>query len=182
MNDNDQSIWNAAYDEECDGLMTLLTWEVVSEAEFKHLSKGMKALPTMAIATIKYDAHNRPKQVKYRIFTLGNHDTHLWSKDATAAVLSQLELRILTSLAVFLKNCDIKQAFVQSYLPPTEQYFLRPPVGCQCSTPGTYWHSLRSLYGLWHAPKLWFEKLSSHLHSIGSKCSPTSPCILWAII
>ena len=96
---------------------------------------------------------------------LGNHDPHLWSKEATASpVMSQLELRILTLLAVYnrrvLKNCDIKKAFVQSSLPSNEKYFLRPPVGCRRSTPGTYWRLITSLYGLRRAPKLWFEKLS----------------------
>jgi len=42
---------------------------------------------------------------------LGNLDYHNWSKASTAApVMSQLELRFLTALAVFhkrtLKNCD----------------------------------------------------------------------------
>jgi len=51
----------------------------------------------MAIATIKYDAFNRPKRAKYRIVVLGNHDYHSWSKASTAApVMSQLELRLLT--------------------------------------------------------------------------------------
>jgi hypothetical protein len=178
----DQAIWDAAYDKEYNGLMSLPTWEVISEEEFKQLSKGMKSIPTMAIATLKYDAHNRPKRAKYRIVVLGNHDPHLWSKEATTApVMSQLELRILTSLAVYncrvLKNCDIKQAFVQSSLPPNEQYFLRPPVGCRRSSPGTYWRLIRSLYGLRRAPHLCFEKISSHLLSMGLKTSSSSPCI-----
>jgi hypothetical protein len=113
---------------------------------------------------------------------LGNHDPHQWSKEDTSApVMSQLELWILTSLAVFnhrvLKNCDIKQAFVQSSLPSNEQYFLRPPVGYPRSTPGTYWKLIRSLYGLRRAPRVWFEKLSSHLQSMGLKSSTTSPCL-----
>jgi hypothetical protein len=95
--------------------------------------------------------------------------------------LSQLKLRILTSLAVFnkrvLKNCDIKQAFVQSSLPSDEQYFVRPPIGCPRSTPGTYWRLIRSLYGLKQAPKLWYEKLSTHLRSIGMQQSSISPCL-----
>jgi len=98
-----------------------------------------------------------------------------------APVLSQLELRILTSLAVFnkrvLKNCDIKQAFVQSSLPSDEQYFVCPPIGCPRSTPGTYWRLIRSLYGLKQAPKLWYEKLSTHLRSIGMQQSSISPCL-----
>jgi hypothetical protein len=58
-------------------------------------------------------------------------------------VMSQLELRLLTSLATYhrrvLKNCDIKQAFVQSSLPDDEQYFMKPPIGCHRSPPGTIW-------------------------------------------
>lgn len=116
MNDSDKTIWDAAYDEEFDGLSLLPTWEVLTKQQFKSLSKGVKALPSMAIATIKYDTFNRPKRAKYRIIVLGNHDCRTWSKESTAApVISQLELQLLTSLAIsqrcVLKNCDIKQAF-----------------------------------------------------------------------
>ncbi len=95
-------------------MVSLSSWEIITEAQFKQLSKGMKALPTMAIATIKYDEHNRPKHAKYRIVVLGNLDYHNWSKESTTApVMSQLELHILTSLAVYnkrvLKNCDINK-------------------------------------------------------------------------
>jgi hypothetical protein len=93
--------------------------------------------------------------------------------------MSQLVLRILMSLAIFhrraLKNCDIKQAFVQSSLPSNETYFLKPPAGCHRSPPGSYWRLICSLYGLRHAPKLWFEKLSSHLKAMGLKTSNISP-------
>ena len=179
---SDKAIWDDAYFEEYDGLSSLPTWEVLSEAQYKLLYKDIKCLPSMAIATIKYDEFNRPKRAKYRIVVLGNHDYHTWSKDSTAApVLSQLELRLLTSLAVYhkrvMKNCDIKQAFVQSSLPENEVYLVRPPHGCPKSPPGTYWRLLRSLYGLRRAPKLWFQKLSSHLHSMGLKSSPNSPCL-----
>jgi hypothetical protein len=61
------------------------------------------------------------------LLVLGNHDYHTWSKEATAVlVLSQLELRLLTSLVVYhkrvLKNCDVKQAFAQTKLPEDEVY------------------------------------------------------------
>jgi hypothetical protein len=101
----------------------------LSESQFQSLGKGVRALPSMAIATIKYDNFNRPKRAKYRIVVLGNNDYHTWFKESTAApVMSQLELRLLTSLAIsekrYLKNCDIKQAFVQSSLPDDEHYFV----------------------------------------------------------
>jgi len=100
--------------------------------------------------------------------------------------MSQLGLRLLTSLAIshktVLKNCDIKQAFVQSSLPPDECYFVKPPVGCPKSKPGTYWWLLRSLYGLWRAPKLWFDKLSNNLKAMGLENTPNSPCLLKGIL
>jgi hypothetical protein len=81
--------------------VSLPTWEVFSEDKYHQPSKGKCALPTMAIATIKYDDHNRPKCAKYCLVALGNLDYHTWSKEDTKApVFSQLELRLLTSLSV----------------------------------------------------------------------------------
>lgn len=182
MSSNDKQIWDDAYDEEYDGLANIPTWEVITETQFKLLSKGVKPLPSMAISTIKYDSQNKPKQAKYRIVVLGNLDYHQWSRESVVApVMSQLELRLLTSLAVYhkmtLKNCDVKQAFVQSSLPPDEEYIVKPPIGCPRSPPGTYWRLICSLYGLRRAPKLWFEKLSTHLKSMGLKSSSNSPCL-----
>ena len=187
LNPTDKEIWDAAYNEEFDGLESLPTWEVLSEEQFRQLGRNCKTLPTMAIATIKYDANNRPKRAKYRLVVLGNLDYHTWSKEATTApVMSQLELRLLTSLAVFhrrvLKNCDVKQAFIQSKLPDGEEYYLRPPPGFPRSKPGEYWRLLRSLYGLKRAPKLWYEMLSSHLKSMGLKQSELSPCIFTEVL
>jgi hypothetical protein len=147
---------------------------VVTEEQFRILSKGRRALPTMAIATIKYDANNRPKRAKYRVVILGILDYHTWSKETIAApVMSQLELRLLTSLVIYnkrvLKNCDVKQAFIQATLPDDEEYFLHPPLGCTRSKPGENWCLLHSLYGLKWAPKLWYEMLSSHLKAMGLK-------------
>ena len=65
MDPNDKSIWDAAYDEEHDGLKSLPTWEVILEDKYHQLCKGRRALPTMAVATIKYDENNRPKRAKY---------------------------------------------------------------------------------------------------------------------
>jgi len=187
LDEADKLIWDAAYDEEYDGLEALPTWEVITEAQYKQLSRGKKALPTMAIATIKFDENNRPKRAKYRLVVLGNHDYHTWSKDEIAApVMSQMELCLLTSLAIFhkrvLKNCDVKQAFIQSRLPDSEEYFLRPPSGCPHSKPGQYWRLLRSLYGLKRAPKLWYNMLSSHLCSMGLKQSAHSPCLFTGVL
>ena len=69
-------IWDAAYYEEYDGLCSLPSWEVITEDQYCCISKGQKALPTMANATIKYDEHNKPNWEKYRFVFLGNLDYH----------------------------------------------------------------------------------------------------------
>jgi hypothetical protein len=45
LTSSDQAIWNAAYDEEFDGLSSIPTWEVISEEQFKQLKKISKASP-----------------------------------------------------------------------------------------------------------------------------------------
>jgi hypothetical protein len=119
-----------------DGLESLPYWEVNTEDQYKQLSKGRRALPTMAIASIKYDANNRHKRAKYFIVVLGNLDYHTWSREETTApVMSQLELCLLTSLAIYhkrvLKNCNVKQAFIQSSLPEMRNTFYVRPLDVQ---------------------------------------------------
>ncbi len=77
MTPEDKIIWDQAYDEEFDGLSSLPTWEILTETQYKTLSASAKALPSMAITTIKYDSFNKPKRAKYRIVVLGNHDHHI---------------------------------------------------------------------------------------------------------
>jgi hypothetical protein len=76
-----------------------------------------------------------------------------------------------------VKNCDIKQAFVQSSLPEDEVYIVKPPIGFPKSSPGTYWKLLWSLYGLRRAPRLWYDKISSHLRNMGLRQAENSPCL-----
>jgi hypothetical protein len=66
---------------------------------------------------------------------------------------------------------------VQSALPSGAEYFVKPLLGCPHSAPGAYWRLICSLYGLRRAPKLWYEKLSRHLQSVGLKSSDSSPCL-----
>ena len=88
----------------------------------------------MAISTIKY-VDNKPIRAKYRIVALGNLDPINWSKtECYAPVMSQMEIRFLAALSIRsklkLKSGDVKQAFIQSTLPPDETYVVRPPAGC----------------------------------------------------
>ena len=62
----------------------------------------------MAISTIKFDEDGKPKRTKYRIVALGNLDRVHWTKgDVYAPVISMIELRLLTSIAI-RKQCTLK--------------------------------------------------------------------------
>jgi hypothetical protein len=66
---------------------------------------------------------------------------------------------------------------VQSSLPENEVYFLKPPLGCPRSQPNHYWRLIRSLYGLKRAPRIWFETLCGHLHSMGLRQASPNSCL-----
>ena len=183
MEEGDKQLWKQAYDEEFYGLEKLPAWTHISEKEYQSIRPTVgNLLPTMAISTIKYDENGKPKRCKWRIVALGNLDPHSWSNnDCFAPVLSTMEVRLLTSLAVHhkrtLKNGDIKQAFVQAVLPPNERYVLRPPPGCPNTPPNTYWLLKRTLYGLKRSPKHWFLKATELLKKCGLYPTPHNPCL-----
>ena len=183
LHPEDRETWDAAYSEEYNGLMALNTWEVITEPEYRRLIKVTgRALPTMAISTIKKDENGKPKRAKYRIVVLGNHDPNDWSKtDCFAPVLSQPELRLLVSIATDLKcipKCgDVSQAFCQGVLPDNESYVIRPPPGCPHTPKGSYWRLLRTLYGLKRSPRHWYEKAKATLKDLGIVQLDNSPCV-----
>ena len=188
LNANDKRIWNLAYEEEYKGLRDLPAWVTISEQEYienKNIYGSL--LPTMAISTVKYDEDGKPKRAKYRIVALGNLDPHNWSKpDCYAPVMSMLEVRFMTSLAVkhkcTLKSGDFKQAFVQANLPAEEKYVLKPPPGCYLTPKNTYWLLRRSIYGLKRAPRHWYHKAINILKSIGLQPCENAPCIFKGVI
>ena len=183
MSPQDKDIWDAAYLEEINGLQEKHTWDTISEDEYNSIKHKVKALlPSMAISTIKYDENGRPKRAKYRIVALGNLDRFHWSKgDVYAPVLSMIELRLLTSIAVrngcVMKSGDIKQAFIQASLPPDETYVVRPPKGCTQTHPLELWKLRKPLYGLRRAPRHWYDKFRDLLSSINLRPCQNAPCI-----
>ena len=185
---HDKILWDAAYAEEYYGLQDFGTWEVISETEYQKLKPIVgNALPSMAISTIKKDQDGKQMWCKYRLVVLGNLDPNNWSKsDCFAPVLSQMELRLLLTIAVSKyctpKTADVSQAFVQSVLPSNEPYIIKPPTGCPLSRPNTYLRLLKTLYGLKRSPRYWYEKANSILISSGLKPCPHAPCIFKGVL
>eukprot|EP00978_Attheya_sp_CCMP212_P011740 scaffold29154_cov53-Attheya_sp.AAC.1 len=133
------------YKEEIDGLQRLGTYEEINYAAYKALrAKGApKALPSMCVQTVKKDEDFNPDRAKSRIVIIGNHEARYWSNaDKYAPVLSQLGLRLLTSMAVQhkrrLKQGDCKNAFCQATLPDDEPTIIHPPASCPFTKPGMF--------------------------------------------
>ena len=184
LTNNDKALWDASYAEEYNGLRDLGTWTVINEQEYQDLLPVVgKALPSMAISTIKYDGDGNPDRCKYRIVVLGNLDPNDWSKsECFAPVLSQMLLSIATAKKCIPKTGDVSQAFVQSTLPSNEQYVIRPPPGCPLSRKGSYLKLLKPLYGLKRSPRHWYEKARKTLLSLGLRPLAHSPCIFTGTI
>eukprot|EP00957_Ditylum_brightwellii_P006669 506673-Ditylum_brightwellii.AAC.1 len=94
-----KAIWDEAYSEEYKGLRDLDTWGMISKKQYHAIHKLYgDALPSMVIATLKYNESRNPKRAKYCIIALGNLDPYSWTKeDCYAPVMSQLELHLLVS-------------------------------------------------------------------------------------
>ena len=145
------------------------------------------AIPTMVISIIKQDKHGNPKRCNYCIVALGNLDPHSWIKaDCFAPVLSQLELRLLLSIAthkrVTPKQGYVSQAFVQLTLPITKQYIVKYPPGCPLTKPNSYFQLIWTLYGLKQSPRHWHKKATKVLESLGLKNVHNSQCTYCGII
>ena len=188
LHPEDKETWDQSYAQEYNGLVDIDTWELISETDYqqcKHIFGNL--MPTMALAVIKYDENGKPVRAKYRIVALGNLDPHTWTKnDCFAPVLSQMELRLLTAIAVrckrLLKSGDIVQAFCQSYLPPGENYICRPPAGCPLTPPNTYLKLKKTLYGLKRSPRHFYDLAVKTLTSIGLQQHPNSPCLFYGTL
>ena len=111
-----------------------------------------------------------------------NLDTNVWTKqDCFAPVLTQLELRLLLSIAANLgcipRQADVSQAFCQAHLPENEKYVCIPPTGCPLTPSNSYWLLRKTLYGLRRSPRHWYELAKKLLLSLGLQNTPHSPCI-----
>ncbi len=97
------------------------------------------------------------------------------------AVLHNESLHLLVSMAVEtllpIHQGNCKNAFCQGILSPEEVTIVRPPSRYPDSDPRKYWLLLRTLFGLWHSPRHWYDKINALLQSISLTPSLEGPCI-----
>ncbi len=136
----------------------------------------------MCVLTIEKDENPPPLWAKSRIVVLENHEDRVWSKsNLFAPVLCQDTLCFLVSLAVEKRHplCqgDCKNAFCQGLLPVDGITIVRPPSGNPEANLQEFWLLQCTLYGLWHSPCHWYDKINAILRSIGLTPSLEDPCL-----
>jgi hypothetical protein len=177
-------VWLKIYEEEIEGIQSMNTYCKITLGEYQALcEKGApKAIPTMCILRIKKDENLLPLHAKSHIVVLGNHKDQVLSKrNQFAPVVCQDSLCLLVSLAI-QKRCplcqgDCTNAFCQGVLPKDKITLVRPPHGAPDVEPNKYWLLQRTLYGLCHSPRHWYDKINAILCSFGLRPSLMDPCL-----
>ena len=171
----DRNVWLASFWEK-NGIKLQDTYNVLTLDQYHayHAQGAPRAIPTMCVLTIKPNEMLRPHCAKSRIVVLGNHEERIWTKSKKyAPVLCPDTLRLIASMAIqqqcTLKQGDYKNAFCQGVLPPDEITIVKPPIGDPDAKKDEYWLLKRTLYGLRHSPKHWYDKIRKILASVGLK-------------
>ena len=76
-----------------------------------------------------------------------------------------------------LRQGDCKNAFCNSFLPDDEVVIIKPPLGDPDAETNEYWCLWRTLYGLRHSPKHWYDKISAIPLKMGFRPCAHDPCL-----
>ena len=123
---------------------------------------------------------------KSHIVFLGNFEDPTWDKHEQAAlVLKFSSLCLMGSAAIEhqckLKQVDYKNAFCNPTLPTNVTTIICPPLGDPNAQPGEYLLLNKTLYGLWHSPKHWYDMASAALLEMGLTQSIHDLCLFHGI-
>ena len=154
--------WRLAMQKEVDSLRDTESFEVLSQAETKHMNVRT-VLPMKLVTGIKHDAATGQTKKKVRCVVCGNfqpktehEDLYTANADITSvrAVLAEAACRKLG-----IKVLDVQTAFLNAKLPDSYvEVLVRPPqalVEFGVIEPGTIWRLQRAVYGLRISPKAW---------------------------
>ncbi|KAJ4765650.1 Retroelement pol polyprotein-like [Rhynchospora pubera] len=119
---------------------------------------------------IKYHADGRVERYKARLVALGNRQVQGIDYTETFAPVAKLvSVRTFLAVAVArgweLHQMDVHNAFLHGDL--NEEVYMRLPPGFAHSQPVKVCRLRKSIYGLKHAPRMWFSKLTAALETYG---------------
>ncbi len=162
--------------------------------------RGVTALTCHMFTVEKFTADGSYDKHKARKVAHGNEQDSVLYPDRSSPTVGMHA--ILTSLAFAAYNpnlkfakIDVKGAFIQTEMKGTPVYIkcnkkltqlitdTLPGIRKYVCTDGTlYCKLLKALYGCVQASKLWYEKLSAFLTSLGYKKCAVEPCVMKRIV
>ena len=174
----DAELWKKAIQDELASLKHCAVWKLVV---LSALSRKAKAIPTKWVFKIKSDGHGNVVRFKARLVVCGYRQKFGRDYDQTfAPVAHAASIRIILALAVslrlYLRQFDIKTAFLYKELPESQRVYILPPRGVNVP-PQHVLMLLKSVYGLKQASRQWNLHLNKTLHELGFKRSPFDPCV-----
>ena len=193
LNGDDWEIWTSAIKEETDGLEER---EVMKKVKHEDMKKaldhgerlhviGSKFVfdiklrsPSCTLTGPCYRTLQDGRKVRYKARLVAKGFTqrpgveyNIDEKYAPTPQIASIRLMLphVFSKGWKMRQLDVKQAFLISELPESEQILMKPPPGTEPD--GDYlWRLLRSLYGLMQAAHHWHREIKGTLLEHGFEC------------
>ena len=164
--------------EEFNALHCICTWSLVPPAP------NQNVVGCNWVFRVKTHPDGIIDRYKARLVAKGFHQQEgLDYKETFSHVAKPVTIRIILSLAAqhnwFLNQLDISNAFLHGDL-KEDVFMIQPPGFCDPQFPSHVCKLRKSLYGLKHAPRAWFDKLFTTLISLGFQHS-TSDASLFVL-
>ncbi|KAK1605844.1 hypothetical protein QYE76_029517 [Lolium multiflorum] len=159
--------WKEAMDEEYSALMQNRTWHLVPSAP------GQNVIDCKWVYKVKRKADGAVDRYKARLVAKGFKQRYgVDYEDTFSPVVKAATIRLVLALAVSrgwkLRQLDVKNAFLHGVL--EEEVYMRQPPRYE-SRFGHVCKLDKALYDLKQAPRAWYSRLSSKLHSLGFTAS-----------
>jgi len=165
---NDEK-WKAAMDNEYHALMENKTWHLVPP------QKGRNIIDCKWVYKIKRKADGTIDRYKARLVAKGFKQRYgIDYEDTFSPVVKATTIRTVLSIAISsgwsLRQLDVQNAFLRGIL--EEEVYMKQPPGYEKHSMSQYVCKLdKALYGLKHAPRAWYSRLSQKLQDIGFQAS-----------
>jgi histone deacetylase 1/2 len=157
--------WKFAMQDEYDALIANKTWHLVPPCRHRNV------IDCKWVYRIKKHADGTIDRYKARLVAKGFKQRYgLDYEDTFSHVVKIITIRLVLSISVSrgwsLRQLDVKNAFLHGIL-EEDVYMKQPPSFGSSANPNYICKLDKALYGLKHAPRAWYSRLSFKLSTLG---------------
>ena len=157
----DADDWYASVMDEINSWLKL---EVFEEVDIASIPAGQRPIGSKIVFKLKLDKENRPIRYKARIVARGFQQQDLDTIETFPPMAHPVTIRTIIALAVsegwYLKQSDVKTAYLNSTSTLEEPLYLLPPKGLPDVPEGKCWKLRKAVYRLGIAGHRWWECFS----------------------